>query len=393
MDMELSTTTLVLFILLVALLQNAWREACASPTVRKSVIPRGNFRMRAVDLKGHCKAPIERYVDGTVIAPMNPRGVGDEWQWVKVHYVYYFTLSGNGVFDGQGAIAWQQNDCGTNLNCAGTPMNFGFNFMKHAVVRAITSKNSKNFNVNVLGCQNFTFDGFKVIALGNSLNTDGIHLGRSNGVRILNTDIAAGDDCISIGDGSLNTYIYNMKCGPGHGINVGSLGKYTTEAPVDGLILKKATLTNTDNGLRIKTWPSAPGTSPISNLYYEDVTIINVRNPIIIDQEYCPLNQCNKQNPSKIRIKNVSFKNIRGTSLTREGINLICNSALPCQQVTLRDIDLKFNEAPIVTVCRNVKPTVAGRALPFVAANYSLCLTVFNNEKKVGNDFDFDPRR
>ncbi|XLR64533.1 hypothetical protein S83_015205 [Arachis hypogaea] len=125
--------------------------------------------------------------------------------------------------------------------------------MKHAVVRIITSKDSKNFNVNELGCQNFTFDGFKVIAPGNSLNTDGIHLGRSNGVRILNTDIAVGDDCISIDDGSVNTHIYNVKCGPGHGISVGSLGKYTTEAPVEGLILKKVTLTNTDNGLRIKS--------------------------------------------------------------------------------------------------------------------------------------------
>ncbi|KAL4373013.1 hypothetical protein AHAS_Ahas05G0039300 [Arachis hypogaea] len=262
---------------------------------------------------------------------MNPRDVGDEWQWVKVQYVDYFTLSGNGVFDGQGAIAWQQNDCGTNVNCARTPINFGFNFMKHAVVRIITSKDSKNFNVNELGCQNFTFDGFKVIAPGNSLNTDGIHLGRSNGVRILNTDIAVGDDCISIDDGSVNTHIYNVKCGPGHGISVGSLGKYTTEAPVEGLILKKVTLTNTDN----------------------DVTMINIKNHIIIDQEIAlGTNVING-----------------GTSLTKEGVNLICSSVLSCEQVMLCDIDLKFNGAPAVAVCRNVRPTIVGRALPFVAAN------------------------
>ncbi|XLU95338.1 hypothetical protein S245_009690, partial [Arachis hypogaea] len=256
MDMELSTTTLVLFILLAACgitqslvvpiakysgvpnsditqaLTNAWREACASPTASKIVIPRGNE-----------DSGFERALFNMLIT---------------LPYLAMVFL---------------------------TVKNFGFNFMKHAVVRIITSKDSKNFNVNELGCQNFTFDGFKVIAPGNSLNTDGIHLGRSNGVRILNTDIAVGDDCISIDDGSVNTHIYNVKCGPGHGISVGSLGKYTTEAPVEGLILKKVTLTNTDNGLRIKSWPSAPGTSPISNLYYEDVTMINIRNPIIIDQE------------------------------------------------------------------------------------------------------------
>ncbi|MED6205317.1 hypothetical protein PIB30_016700 [Stylosanthes scabra] len=390
--MELSTTTLVLFILLAVsgiaqsidipiakfggvpnsditqALTNAWREACGSATASKIVVPGGTYRMRAVDMRGPCKAPIELYVDGTIIAPPNPRDVGDEWQWVKVEYVDYFTLSGSGVFDGQGAMAWKNNDCGTNSNCARTPMNFGFNFVKNAVVRTVTSKDSKNFNVNVLGCQNFTFDGFKIAAPGNSINTDGIHMGRSKGVRILNTNISTGDDCISIGDGSVHTTIYNVRCGPGHGISVGSLGKYTTEAPVEGLVVKKVTFSNTDNGLRIKTWPSAPGTSPISNLHYEDITMINVRNPIIIDQEYCPWNQCNKQNPSKIRISNISFKNIRGTSLTKEGVNLICSSGAPCRQVKLGDIDLKFNGAPAVAVCRNVRPTVVGRAPPCVAA-------------------------
>ena len=60
-----------------------------------------------------------------------------------------------------------------------------------------------------MGCNNFTFDGFKVIAPADSPNTDGIHIGRSTGVRILNTNIGTGDDCVSIGDGTKDLIVEN----------------------------------------------------------------------------------------------------------------------------------------------------------------------------------------
>ena len=60
--------------------------------------------------------------------------------------------------------------------------------------------------------------GVKVIASGNSPNTDGIHVQLSSSVTILNSKIQTGDDCISIGPGTTNLWIENVACGPGHGI-------------------------------------------------------------------------------------------------------------------------------------------------------------------------------
>jgi galacturan 1,4-alpha-galacturonidase len=114
-------------------------------------------------------------------------------------------------------------------------------------------------------------------------------------VKVLNTNIATGDDCVSLGDGSRQITVRNVNCGPGHGISVGSLGKYPNEEAVEHVLVKNCTLTNTDNGLRIKTWPSAPGTSPITDMNFEDIIMVNVLNPVIIDQEYCPWNQCSKE--------------------------------------------------------------------------------------------------
>lgn len=67
------------------------------------------------------------------------------------------------------------------------------------------------------------------------------------------------------------------------------------------------------------------------------------------------------QNPSKIKISKVSFKNIKGTSATQEGVILTCSSGVPCEGVELADIDLTFNGAAATAKCANVKPIVTGK--------------------------------
>ncbi|CAL0326205.1 unnamed protein product [Lupinus luteus] len=347
---------------------SAWKEACAATTASRIMIPIGTYKMREVDVKGPCKSPIEIKVDGTIQAPADSKLLNGADQWVKIGYVSHFTLSGNGIFDGQGANAWKQNDCGTNKNCVRHSMNFGFNFVNHSIVRDITSKDSKNFHVNVLAGNNFTFDGFKVRAPGNSINTDGIHIGRSTNVKVLNTNIATGDDCVSLGDGNSHLVVQNVECGPGHGISVGSLGRYDNEGPVVDFLVKNVTIKKTQNGVRIKSWPSYPGTTTVTDMRFEDITMVDVENPIIIDQEYCPWNQCSKQTPSKVKISKVSFKNIKGTSATKEAVKLICSKSIPCQGVELSEINLTFKGAPAIAVCSNVTPKIIGKAPACTAA-------------------------
>ncbi|MBA0846955.1 hypothetical protein Goshw_009980, partial [Gossypium schwendimanii] len=94
---------------------------------------------------------------------------------------------------------------------------------------------SKQFHVNVLGCKNITFKHLTISAPGESPNTDGIHIRRSDGVNVLNMKIKTGDDCVSIGDGSKKLVMNGVTCGLGHGINIGSLGLFKNEEPVDGV--------------------------------------------------------------------------------------------------------------------------------------------------------------
>ncbi|KAK7411293.1 hypothetical protein VNO78_02745 [Psophocarpus tetragonolobus] len=345
-------------------LSSAWTQACASTTAAKVLIPSGTYQMGALELKGPCKAPIEIQIDGTIKAPANPASNDVASQFLMIGNADSITVSGNGVIDGQGANTWKQNDCHKNADCKGFTMNLSFKFLNNSIVRDLTSKDSKTFHFNVISCNNFTIDGLKISAPDESPNTDGIHIARSSSVKVINTNIATGDDCISMGDGNKNVTIENVVCGPGHGISVGSLGKYKDEESVEGLLVKNCTFKGTLNGVRIKTFPNSQIQISVTDMHFEDLIMDNVENPIIIDQEYCPLvTKCSTQSPSKIKISNISFKNIKGTTkATPEGIILACSSGVPCQGITMADIDLKFNGAVAKAKCTNVKPTITGTA-------------------------------
>lgn len=74
------------------------------------------------------------------------------------------------------------------------------------------------FHIVINECQNVKMQGLKIMASGESPNTDGIHVEASTGVTILNSKISTGDDCVSIGPGTSNLWVQNVVCGPGHGI-------------------------------------------------------------------------------------------------------------------------------------------------------------------------------
>ena len=62
------------------------------------------------------------------------------------------------------------------------------------------------------------------------------------------------------------------------------------EDGVQNVTVKTATFTNTQNGVRIKTW-GKPSKGFARNILFQDIIMNNVQNPIIIDQNYCPNNK------------------------------------------------------------------------------------------------------
>lgn len=68
-------------------------------------------------------------------------------------------------------------------------------------------------------------------------------------------------------------------------VSVGSLGKRIGETDVKRVTVTNCTLTNTTNGVRIKTYRESPSLMA-SNITFDDIIMNDVHNPIVIDQNY-----------------------------------------------------------------------------------------------------------
>lgn len=176
--------------------------------------------------------------------------------------------------------------------------------MLFQLLRLAFVTNSKVQNVHLINSQTTHFHLFAVnrtqiknITISsptNSLNTDGIKIGISNSIEIVDSTIASGDDCVALLTGSINITMTRVHCGPGHGFSIGSLGSIgSIDNHIEQIYVRNCSLKDTTNGLRIKTWATNVH-GIVEKIRYEDVLMENVDNPIIFDQNYCPSKNCAK---------------------------------------------------------------------------------------------------
>ncbi|KAL0392555.1 UNVERIFIED_CONTAM: Exopolygalacturonase [Sesamum radiatum] len=377
---------------------DAWKAACNAGDASTVTIPKGTYMVGSMKIEGPCKAPITIEANkARFVAPIDPNQLRSHNGWINFIGIDKFVLQG-GRFDGQGELAWHQNNCAGTGKCGSMPINLSFNTVTNALIHSITSYDSKQYHMDVLGCKNVTFRSIRVSAPDQSLNTDGIHIVRSSGINVTEADIKTGDDCVSVGDGSQQVNIEKVKCGPGHGIVIGSLGKYNNEEPVVGVTVKNCTLTNTVHGVRVETWPASPSDGIARDLHFQNIIMNNVGTPVSIDQEYCPY-KCDKKLrlkikandltisfsrrelgflkrvlvfldfdkvPSRVKISDVTFDDIRGTSASKVAVKLRCSSGSPCENVGLSNINLAYkgSDGAATSECANVKPKLTGQLVP-----------------------------
>ncbi|XP_009606259.1 polygalacturonase QRT2-like [Nicotiana tabacum] len=325
---------------------NAWNDACSSAGGSPEVIipPNMIFLLSPVTFRGPCNSEnIYFVISGRLVAPSSP-GIWtgqDASQWLAFRNVSGLIVDGSGTIDGQGQGWWDQS-CRYHPDMEGctrlAPTALKFIFCSQSSISNIYFGNSAQTHILIERCNGFKVDSVMIESPGNSPNTDGIHIQSSQYVAITNSKISSGDDCISIGDYTSNVQIYNIQCGPGHGISIGSLGKGGNFAQVENIHVSNAFFYGTTNGARIKTWQVGRGY--VRDVIFENLEFNSVKNPIIIDQNYCDVRGACKEMVTGVQISNVIYQNIFGTSSTNIAINLNCSMSVPCTDITMQLIQL-----------------------------------------------------
>lgn len=155
-----------------------------------------------------------------------------------------------------------------------------------------------------------------------SHNTDGIPVW-GNHINIYNCDINTGDDNIVCDDGANFVHAWNIKCGCGHGMSVGSNTKN-----VHDIIYENITFNNTTSGFRIKSDPSKSGNDQVGNygavknIICRNATMTGVRNPIKITSWYDADVQdaSTVSTPSTITETTPEFCNITFQNITADAV-------------------------------------------------------------------------
>ncbi|KAL6343265.1 hypothetical protein AAG906_022181 [Vitis piasezkii] len=335
---------------------HAWTAACASASPATIYVPPGRYFLRNAVFSGCKNHAITFRIDATLVAPADYRVIGNAGNWLAFEDVTGVSILG-GILDGQGTGLWACKNSGKSCPSGATTL--GFTNSNNILISGLTSLNSQMFHIVINGCQKVKLQGVRVSASGDSPNTDGIHVQLSSGVTILDTKIKTGDDCVSIGPGASNLWIENVACGPGHGISVGSLGKELKEAGVQNVTVKTVTFTGSQNGVRIKSWARA-SSGFARGILFQHILMVDVQNPILIDQNYCPNNKNCPGQVSGVKVSDVTYQDIHGTSATEVAVKFDCSSKYPCSGINLKDVKLTYKNKAAEASCANADGKASG---------------------------------
>ena len=173
--------------------------------------------------------------------------MGTNLYWLMFNRVDGLRVTGNGVLDGSGQSWWVRR-CHSDASVAGAcvesaptvgniaricssldeALHSGICSSLWQALKLVScnnlelsqfsSRNSPQMHIAIIESSGVNVWGLNIAAPGNSPNTDGVHVERSQGVQITNSTIGTGDDCVSISSGSRFVTVDGIQCGPGHGV-------------------------------------------------------------------------------------------------------------------------------------------------------------------------------
>lgn len=273
------------------------------------------------------------------------------------------SLTGTGVIDGNGQAAYDL--FAVNSSYARPTLHYIDNASSHITIKNLKVKNPPNVFFSVKGAStSITYSGLTMTAASKSdyvpKNTDGFDIGESTYVTLTNINVSNQDDCVAFKPGCNYATVDTITCSGSHGLSVGSLGSTSTDT-VKNVYVTSATMINSTKAVGIKVYPggSAHGTSIVSNVTFDGVTVTNsdyaaqIQSCYGEDTTYCA------SYPSTATITDVYFKNFKGTTSTKYAgdiANLDCPEAGTCG-IYFESWAVKAGSGTATYLCANIDST------------------------------------
>ncbi|OAQ80649.1 glycoside hydrolase family 28 [Purpureocillium lilacinum] len=252
------------------------KASCSTITLKNIAVPAGT----TLDLTG--------LKDGTHVVFSGKTTFGyKEWAGPLID------VSGKGIV--------VEGAAGHSIDCQGQRWwdtkgsNGGKKKPKFFSAHKLTNSRIKGLNVLNTPVQAFSINGAKNLEvidvhMDNSLgdtkgghNTDAFDVGSSDGVYISGAVVQNQDDCLAVNSGTNITFT-GGNCSGGHGLSIGSVGGRSNNV-VKGVRITNSKISNSDNGVRIKTVSGATGS--VSDIVYDNIALSNIaKYGIVIQQDY-----------------------------------------------------------------------------------------------------------
>ncbi|XP_047063973.1 polygalacturonase ADPG1-like [Lolium rigidum] len=343
---------------------HAWTAACGARGASASLlVPAAkSFLVGPTEFRGPCAATrITVQVMGTITAL--PASAWDRQNyWLMFRQVDGLTVTGSGgVLDGRGET-WWSNRCRDGDECIPhAPTSLVLMDCTNLELSHFSSKNSPQMHIAVIQSSKVNVTQLTITAPGDSPNTDGVHIDRSEDVHITGLTIGTGDDCISIGPGSHFVTIDGIMCGPGHGVSVGSLGRHGAMESVEHIDVRNVHFINTMNGARIKTWQGGRGYA--KSISFTNINFTNVENPVIIDQFY--VDRGVVPNAGAVALSNITYTNLKGTSSRKTAVDFDCSDSGSCRDISVSSVLITASDGRGTEArCRNAQGKTSGYVYP-----------------------------
>ncbi|KAG8708490.1 hypothetical protein FRC08_018863 [Ceratobasidium sp. 394] len=257
--------------------------------------------------------------------------------------------TGKGLIDGNGQLWWNAAAGQEILDPASLrrPVLFTLDGADKVTIDNIGMRNPANWFNWVTDSKYVTYTNIRLSALSANKNppknADGWDTYRTSHFILRDAHVVSGDDCFSFKGNSTYVTVENVYCQNSHGVSVGSLAQYPGVLDIiEHIQVKNITFVgngdSSSNGARIKVWAGPVGSAIVNDVHYENLSIENVTNPLVVDSCYFSSAYCATGTPVA-NITNVSVTNVTGHSTGKVVSSIICPQGATCD-IKLKNINI-----------------------------------------------------